>query len=294
MFKGAYTALITPFKNGKVDRKGLINLVDWQIAEGIDGLVPVGTTGEATTLSYEEHIEVIKIVVKAARKRVPVMAGTGSNSTEEAIFITRKAKEAGADASLLVNPYYNKPTQEGLKAHFLKVAKSVSIPIVLYNIPSRTGVNMLPPTIAAVAKAAKNIVGVKEATGSIDQASETIQACGPDFCVLSGDDSMTLPMMALGARGVISVASNIVPKTVAQMCSLALDGQFEQARELHHALFPLTKALFIETNPGPVKTAMKMAGLIGSDFVRLPLVNVMPETRAKLKTALKNFGVKVK
>jgi len=292
MFKGSYVALITPFKNGEIDTKKLIDLVGWHISEGTDGLVPVGTTGESTTLSHEEHLKVIDIVVKAAQKKIPVIAGAGSNSTEEAISLTREAKKLGVDAVLSVNPYYNRPTQAGLKAHFSAIAKAVNIPIILYNIPSRTGVNLLPLTMASLAAENSNIVGVKESSGNLDQATEIRLHCGSGFLILSGDDSLTLPLMAVGALGVISVAANLIPKEVAQLCRLVLSQNLEQAQRLHEQLFPIFKALFIETNPAPIKAAMQIVGLIESDQLRLPLVSIQPDTREKLISAMRTLKIK--
>lgn len=289
MFAGSFTALVTPFKNGQVDEKKLRELVEWQIAEKISGLVPVGTTGESTTLSHAEHARVIKIVVSAAKKRVPVIAGTGSNSTEEAISLSREGRRLGADAVLLVNPYYNRPTQEGLRAHFTAVAKAAGLPVVLYNIPSRTGVTLSVDTMVHLAEKNRNIVGVKESTGSLDHASEIIQRLGRRFFVLSGDDSLTLPLMAVGATGVISVAANLVPRAISDLVSSCLIQDYQRAQDLHLKLFPLVKALFIETNPGPIKAAMREAGLIKDESLRLPMVTITPETRKKLKAAIKAF-----
>ncbi len=241
-FQGAMTALATPFKNGKVDEKTLTSLVQRQIKAGIDGLVPVGTTGESPTLTHEEHGRVIEIVIEAAAKKVPVIAGTGSNSTAEAISLTKFAKKAGADAALIVTPYYNKPTQEGLYRHYEAIAKAVDIPIVLYNIPGRSVINLAPDTVARLAKI-PTIVAIKEATGSMDQSSHILSIC--DLTVLSGDDSLTLPLMALGSKGVISVASNIVPEAVAQLVDSFLAGDLKKAQGLHHKLFSLCRALFV-------------------------------------------------
>jgi 4-hydroxy-tetrahydrodipicolinate synthase len=293
MFRGSFVAIVTPFKNGQVDEKKLRELVEWQLSKGTAGIVPVGTTGESPTLNYKEHARVIEIVVKAVRKRAAVIAGAGSNSTAEAIELTKEARALGADAALSVNPYYNKPTQEGLKAHFLAIAKAADLPIVLYNIPSRTGVSLTPATIAAMAKASDRIVGVKESTGSIDQATEIVQLCGSKFCVLSGDDSLTLPLMSVGASGVISVAANIIPSDVSRLVELCLGDRYQEARSLHTKMFPLTKSLFIETNPSPIKAAMKELGLLKDESLRLPMVSVTSETRAKVKAAIKAYGVKI-
>ncbi|MGC8768507.1 4-hydroxy-tetrahydrodipicolinate synthase [Calditerrivibrio sp.] len=291
MFKGAITALVTPMKDGMVDEEKLRNLVEFQINNGISALVPCGTTGEAATLSYEEHMRVIEIVVEQSNKRVPVIAGTGSNSTHETIYLTEFAKKVGCDAALVVTPYYNKPTQKGLYEHFKAVADAVDIPIVLYNVPGRTSVNMLPDTVIKLSKI-KNIVAVKEASGSLDQVSEIIAGVSPDFDVLSGDDSLTIPMMALGAKGVISVASNIIPKEVSQMVDLWLKGDIATARDLHLKLFPLFKGIFIETNPIPVKKALYLMGIIEND-IRLPLVEMTPEGTEKLRKILLDLNVKL-
>ena len=289
-FHGSIAALVTPFKSGKVDEKALQKIVRYQIEQGTDGLVPVGTTGESPTLSHEEHRRVIEIVVDAADGKVPVIAGTGSNSTDEAVSLTAFAKKAGADGALLAAPYYNKPTQEGLYRHYEKVAKSVDIPIVLYNIPGRSVVNIAPDTIARLAKI-PNVVGVKEASGSMDQTSHILSLC--DITVLSGDDSLTLPLLSLGAKGVISVISNVLPGTVSQMVDAYFAGNHEKALELHYKLFSLCRAMFIETNPIPVKRAMKLLGFCG-DELRLPLCPMNPTNEKALVKALKDFGLKVK
>lgn len=289
MLKGAITALVTPMKDGMVDEQGLRDLVEFQIKNGISALVPCGTTGEAATLSYEEHMRVIEIVVEQSNKRVPVIAGTGSNSTHETIYLTEFAKKVGCEAALVVTPYYNKPTQKGLYEHFKAIADAVDIPIVLYNVPGRTAVNMLPDTVIKLSKI-KNIVAVKEASGSLDQVSEIIANVSPEFDVLSGDDSLTIPMMALGAKGVISVASNIAPKEVSSMVDFWLNGDHEAARKLHLKLFPLFKGIFIETNPIPIKKALHLAGMIEND-IRLPLVEMTPEGTEKLKKILKDLNI---
>lgn len=286
MFKGSIVALVTPFANGKVDEKKLRELVEFQLQAGTDAICPCGTTGESPTLSHEEHRRVIEIVVEQVHKRVPVIAGTGSNATDEALELTRFAKKVGVDGSLQVCPYYNKPTPEGQYRHFEAIAK-VGIPIVLYNIPGRTGINMTPETIARLSKL-ETIVAVKEAAGSLDQVSQILSLC--NITVLSGDDSLTLPMMAIGAKGVISVAANIVPRDVQQMTDHALQGRWEKARILHHKLFNLCKALFVETNPIPVKTAMKEMGLINGEL-RLPLCPMDPKNAAKLHEALLAYGL---
>lgn len=289
-FHGSMTALVTPFKSGKLDEKTLVQLVQRQIKGGTDGLVPVGTTGESPTLSYREHERVIEIVVDSAKNKVPVIAGTGSNSTDEAVMLTRFAKKAGADAALLVVPYYNKPTQEGLYRHFEKVAKSVDIPIILYNIPGRSAVSLTPETVARLAKI-PTIVGIKESTGSMDQASHILSLC--DITLLSGDDSLTLPLLALGAKGVISVIANLVPEAVSQMVDAYFAGNHGKAQKLHYKMFPLCRAVFIETNPIPIKRAMKLMGLC-SDEVRLPLCAMQPANEKMLVQAMKDFGLAVK
>jgi 4-hydroxy-tetrahydrodipicolinate synthase len=290
MFKGAMTALVTPFKDGQVDYDRLTRNVAYQIGEGIDGLVPVGTTGESPTLSHAEHDRVIEAVVTATAGRVPVIAGTGSNATDEALRLTQHAKEVGADASLQVNPYYNKPTQEGLYRHFMAIADTVDLPMMLYNIPGRCGVAMTAQTVARLAKHA-NIVAVKEATGSLDMASEIAQLCDPEkFTILSGDDSLTLPLASVGAKGVVSVLSNLLPARVKALADAALSGDTAQARKLHLALFPIFKGMFIETNPIPIKTAMQLAGMDTGEL-RLPMCAMADANRAKLEKLLKEQGV---
>ncbi|MEK7444579.1 MAG: 4-hydroxy-tetrahydrodipicolinate synthase, partial [candidate division NC10 bacterium] len=255
-----------------------------------DGIVPCGTTGESPTLSHAEHKRVVEIVVDAARGRIPVIAGTGSNSTAEAIDLTSHAKTAGARAALVVNPYYNRPTQEGLYRHFRAVAEAVDIPILVYNIQSRTAVNVETDTLQRLAKDCPNIVGVKEASGSLDQMTQVILACGPDFSVVSGDDNLTLPLMSVGGRGVISVIANIVPRETAEMTHAALAGDWKLARELHLRLFPLCRAVFIETNPIPVKEAMAMMGMIEPEF-RLPLCRMGDANRERLRAILTQHGL---
>ncbi len=289
-FHGSIVALVTPFKNGKVDEKMLAKLVRFHIRSGTDGIVPVGTTGESPTLSHKEHERVIKVVVEAANREVPVIAGTGSNSTDEAISLTQFAKKAGADGALMVTPYYNRPTQEGLYRHYKKVARKVNIPIVLYNVPTRTGVTLAPETVARLSKI-KSIVGIKEATGSMDQTSHILSLC--DITVLSGDDSLTLPLMALGAKGVISVIANIVPQAVSEMVDAYAAADFQRARELHYQMFPLCRALFIETNPIPIKKAMGLLGLCREEL-RLPLSPMHPRNQKILRRAMKAYGLKVK
>lgn len=289
MFRGAITALVTPFKNGQVDEKALRELIEFQIAGGIDGLVPCGTTGESPTLTHDEHDRVIEITIDAAHKRVPVIAGTGSNSTAEALRLTKHAYEAGADGALIACPYYNKPTQEGIYQHFQKIAENVPIPIIPYNIPGRTGVNMMPDLIARLARIS-NIVGVKEASGSLKQMNDVLDLCGAEFDVLSGDDGFTLPLMAIGGKGIISVASNVVPADMAALVDAAEANQMAKARELHQKMSPLFDILFVETNPIPVKAALAMMGKIEYEY-RLPLCKMTPANYDKLKKVVENYGL---
>nr|MBI3614530.1 4-hydroxy-tetrahydrodipicolinate synthase [Nitrospirota bacterium] len=289
MFTGSHVAIVTPFRKGRVDEKALGDLIEFQIANGTNGIVPCGTTGESATLSHEEHDRVVALTVEVVRRRVPVIAGTGSNSTDEAIMLTKHAKAAGADGALLITPYYNKPTQEGLFLHYKAVAEAVDIPIILYNIPGRTGVNMAPATVARLAKI-RNIVATKEGAGSLPQVSEIIQACGGRMTVLSGDDALTLPMMAVGAKGVITVTANIAPADMSAMVAAVLAGRQEEARALHYKLYPLFTALFFETNPIPVKTALAMMGKIDGEL-RLPLCPMSAEPREKLAQAMKDYGL---
>ncbi len=289
MFKGSIVAIVTPFKNERIDEEKLRELVEFQIENGTDGIVPCGTTGEASTLDYEEHDRVIEIVVKQAKKRVPVIAGTGSNSTKEAIEISEHAKKVGADGILLVTPYYNKPTQEGLYRHYKAIAEAVALPQVLYNVPGRTSVNMLPETVARLA-GIPNIVAIKEATGSLQQASEIMALCGDKIDVLSGDDFITFPMMACGAVGVISVTANIMPKEIASMVDACSAGNMEEAKRLHLKLLKINNAMFIETNPTPVKTALGLMGKC-SDEVRLPLAPMSDANKAKLAGIMKEYGL---
>jgi 4-hydroxy-tetrahydrodipicolinate synthase len=289
VFQGSITALATPFRNGKVDEAALRSLVDFQVSNGTDGIVPCGTTGESPTLDHEEHRRVIDIVIQTVNRRIPVIAGTGSNSTAEALSLTKHAKAAGADGALIVLPYYNKPTQKGLLEHCRALADAVDLPLVLYNIPGRTGVNMMPETLAQLADH-PNIVGVKEATGNLEQMTQDIVLCGDKLCYLSGDDTLTLPLMAVGGRGVISVVSNIVPRDVADMTHAFLSGDWKRARELHLRLFPLCQAMFYETNPICVKTALAMMGRIQEEF-RLPLCPMTEANRKRLEAALKAYGL---
>lgn len=289
MIKGSIVAIVTPFKNGKFDEKAFSELIEWHISKGTNAIVPCGTTGESATLDYDEHYRVIEVAIKVVNKRIPVIAGTGANSTDETIMITKRAKELGADAALLVAPYYNKPTQEGLYRHYKAVAEAVDIPIVLYNVPGRTAVNILPSTVARLAEV-RNIVAIKEATGDMKQASELIRLCGDRITVLSGDDFTTLPLLALGGRGVISVTANIAPHEVSEMCRLWEEGNMEEARRLHYRLEPLNSAMFIETNPIPVKTALSMMKKIKEEF-RLPLCEMSEPNKEKLRKTLVEFGL---
>jgi len=289
MFKGAIVAIVTPFKSGHVDEDTFRELIEFQISNGTDGIVPCGTTGESSTLSHEEHDRVIEIAIEAAGKRVPVIAGTGSNSTEEALRLTRHAYEAGADGALMVCPYYNRPTQEGLYQHFKAIAEKVPIPIVPYNIPGRTGVNMMPETVARLS-GISNIVGIKEASGSLKQMQDVINLCGNKFNVLSGDDFFTLPLLLIGGKGVISVLSNVVPADMAAMVDAFEAGDINRARQLHDKMVPLIDALFIETNPVPVKAALSMMGKIDYD-IRLPLCKMSESNYGKLKNAMSNYGL---
>jgi 4-hydroxy-tetrahydrodipicolinate synthase len=289
MFTGSLVAIVTPFKNGRVDERALVDLIEFQIANGTDGIVPCGTTGESATLTHEEHNQVIQLTIEAVRRRVPVIAGTGSNSTAEAIALTRHAQQAGADGALLITPYYNKPTQEGLFRHYKAIADAVELPLVLYNIPGRTSVNMLPATVARLASI-RNIVAIKEGSASLQQVSEIIQACGERITVLSGDDPLTLPMMAIGAKGVITVTANIVPRDMAAMVDAFAGAKLDEAMRLHYRLYPLSMALFYETNPIPVKEALAMMGKIQPEL-RLPLCPMSADNRDKLARALKDYGL---
>lgn len=287
MFKGSWVALVTPFKeNYEVDFDAYARLVDFHLEKGTHGLVPCGCTGEAATLSHEEQKECIRFVVERVAGRLPVIAGTGSNNTVEALDLTRFAKEVGCDGALLITPYYNKPTQAGLIAHYTKIANEVDIPIVLYNVPSRTGIKLEAETVAELHKI-PNIVCIKEAGGSVDQVSQILSLC--DITVLSGDDSLTLPMMSVGAKGVISVAANIAPSEVAQMCTLALNGNYEEARKIHYQLMPLFKALFYETNPMPVKAGLARMGMI-KNILRLPLVPMSEPQFKRLEQVLQKLN----
>lgn len=289
MFSGAFTAIVTPFKNGQVNEKGFKGLIRFGIDGGISGFVPCGTTGESPTLSHEEHNRVVEMTVKEVSGQLKVIAGTGSNCTDEAISLTRHAKKVGADAALLVSPYYNKPSQEGLYRHFKAIAEAVDIPVILYNIQGRTGVNIENSTVEKLSKI-PNIVGVKEASGSILQMSEVIRLCGRDFDVLSGDDQMTFPLMALGGKGVISVVTNIIPDKMSALVKHMLAGQMDKARAIHFEIFELCQTMFVETNPIPVKAALGLMGKIEPEF-RLPLCAPSPANLDKIKTVLSKFNL---
>ncbi|HVU26334.1 MAG TPA: 4-hydroxy-tetrahydrodipicolinate synthase [Verrucomicrobiae bacterium] len=290
MFTGTYTAIVTPFRNGAIDEDALENLIRFQIKGGVDGIVPVGTTGESPTVNCEEHIRLIELSVKFAADKIKVLAGTGANSTHEAIELTQAAEKVGADGSLQVAPYYNKPTQEGLYQHFKAIARATKLPIVLYSIPGRCGIEIGIETTKRLAQDCKNIVGIKEAGGSCDRVSQLRTALGPKFTILSGDDSLTLPFMAVGAQGVVSVASNVIPKEVSQMVEAFARGNAKKAQQLHEKFYPLFKDLFIETNPTPVKAALAMMKLIEEEY-RLPLVPMNPKNWDVLRTTLKRTGV---
>jgi len=289
MFKGAIVAIVTPFKNGKVDEDALRELIEFQIVNGTDGIVPCGTTGESATLSHEEHDRVIEITINAVKKRVPVIAGTGSNSTAEALRLTAHAHKAGADGALVVCPYYNRPTPEGLYQHFKTIAENVPIPIIPYNIPSRTGVNLMPDMVARLSKI-KNIVGIKEASGSIKQMSDIIDLCSEDFAVLSGDDIFTLPLLAIGGAGIISVISNVVPADMAGLVDAFTSGDMTKAKALHHKMAALIEALFIEVNPVPVKAALALMGKIMYEY-RLPLCKMAEANFEKLKKVMVSYAL---
>jgi len=290
MFTGTYTAIVTPFKNGKIDEGALEKLIKAQIRAGVDGIVPVGTTGESPTLDYDEHARVIDLSVKMVAGKIKVLAGTGGNSTEEAIHLTKGAEKSGADGSLQVAPYYNKPTQEGLFQHFHAIGRATKLPIVLYSVPGRCGVEIGVDTVNRLAHDSVNIVGIKEAGGNPDRVSQLRALLGPKFTILSGDDSLTLPFMAVGADGVISVASNVIPREVAHMVQAYAMGKIDGARRLHQKYFPLFKDLFIESNPIPVKAALAMMGMIHEEY-RLPLVQLSSKNRETLRATLKSCGV---
>ncbi len=289
MFKGSLVAIATPFKNDQIDEAALRNLVEYQIARGTDGIVPCGTSGESATLTHDEHCRVIDIVIDQTKKRVPVIAGSGSNSTHETVYLTEHAKKAGADGALIITPYYNKPTQEGLYQHFKYVAERVDIPIVMYNVPGRTAVNMLPDTVIRLSKI-PNIVSVKEASGSMDQAAAILGGAEKGFGLLAGEDSLIYPLLCIGSDGVISASVNVCPAEVAEMYDAFVAGNTARAKELHYKLLPLFNALFLETNPIPVKKGLEMMGLIGPE-IRLPLLSMTPAGTEKLKAVMQQVGI---
>jgi len=290
IFRGAFVAVVTPFIDGKLDEQGLVDLIEFHITNGTHGIVPCGTTGESATMSHKEHHRVVELTVATVNGRVPVVAGSGSNSTAEAIDLTSHAKQAGADGVLMVSPYYNKPSQEGLYHHYKAVAEAVDIPIILYNVPSRTSSNILPQTVARLAEI-DTIAGIKDATGDLNQVSEVIRLCPQDFAVLSGDDFTSMPTVLIGGTGVISVTSNVAPKDMAQMMNAALAGDLSKAKQLHYKLFPLMSAMFYETNPVPAKKSLELMGKIKSGTPRLPLYPMNDATLARLKAALAAYGL---
>ena len=289
MLQGAITAIVTPFKDGKLDETAYRELIEFQLKGGINGIVPCGTTGESATLSHEEHKRVVEACVDQVKKRVPVVAGTGSNNTAEALELTRHAQIAGADYALLITPYYNKPTQEGLYQHFKTIADNTSIPMVVYNVPSRTSVNLLPETVARLAEF-PNIVAIKEATGDLKQCAKIVELCGDKITLISGDDFTVLPLLAIGGMGVISVVSNVAPQDMAGMCAAFFKGDLKTAQQLHYKMWPLMEAMFYETNPTPAKTALKMMGKITGE-VRQPLCPMSPANEDKLRQVLKKYGL---
>jgi len=290
MFTGTYTAIVTPFRNGRLDETALERLIKIQVKAGVDGIVPVGTTGESPTVTYEEHIHIIALSVRFSAGRVKVLAGTGANSTNEAIYLTENAERVGANGSLQVAPYYNKPTQEGLFQHFREIARHTGMPIMLYSIPGRCGVEIGVETIKRLTQSCNNVIGIKEAGGNPDRVSQLRAALGSRFEILSGDDSLTLPFMAVGAQGVISVASNVIPRQVAQMVKAFAAGRMSSALKLHQRYYALFKDLFIETNPIPVKTALAMMGQIEDEY-RLPLVRMSAKNREALRATMNGCGV---
>lgn len=289
MFSGSMVALVTPFKNGQVDWPSLEALVEFHLENGTNGIVPCGTTGESATLSHAEHDEVIRIVIKTVNKRVPVIAGTGSNSTDEAVRLTKEAERSGADGALMISPYYNRPTQEGIYQHYKKVASAVGIPLIVYNIPGRTGSKIEPETLARLAEI-KNVAGVKEATGSVDQAIDVIRLCGDRLAVYSGEDSLIYSLMSLGGKGVISTVANVAPKQTAQLAQACLAGRWDEARKMQFQLIPLIRSLFIETNPIPVKTALALMGKCSGEL-RLPMTPMAESNLKRLKVALGDFAL---
>ncbi len=289
MIQGAIVAIVTPFKNGQLDEEKYRELIEFQIAGGTHGIVPCGTTGESATLSHGEHRRVVEICLEQVKKRVPVIAGTGSNNTAEAVELTKHAQAAGADAALMITPYYNKPTQEGIFQHYKVIAEATKIPIIVYNVPGRTSLNLLPDTVARLAQL-PNIIGIKEATGDLNQGAKVIRLCPENFIVLSGDDFTAFPLMCLGGKGVISVISNVVPNDMAGMCNAFFAGEMQKARELHFKMWPLMEAMFFETNPVPAKTALKMLGKITGE-VRLPLCTMTTANEEKLRQVMVKYGL---
>ncbi len=289
-FEGAFTAIVTPFKNGAFDEEAYRRHVEWQIEQGINGIVPCGTTGEAATLTHKEHEDVIRVCIEQVKGRVPVLAGAGSNNTKEAIHYTEYAKKMGADATMHISPYYNKPSQEGLYQHFKAITEAVDLPLCLYNVPSRTACHMLPETVARIAKDMPLVKGIKDATGDLAYGSNLIEQCPDDFCILSGDDFTLLPLMALGGTGIVSVSSNVAPAKTAKLCRLMLEGKLAEARAVHFELEPINRAMFIDSNPGPVKTALHYMGFCDLEF-RLPLAPLDAEKDAKLKEMLASLGL---
>ena len=287
--RGAMVALVTPFRNDRIDRAAVKKLIDYMIENGIDAIIPCGTTGESATLSHEEHDEMIEITLELTGGRVPVIAGTGSNSTREAVRLTKHAAQAGAQAALLITPYYNRPTQEGLYQHFLAVSEASDLPLVLYNVPGRTGVNLLPPTVARLAEH-KNIIGIKEASGSLPQAMEILTLCPPKFLLLSGEDMLNLPLYAIGAQGTISVIANVAPQLVSGLYDAFIAGKLKEADFLNRNLFELNRILFVETNPIPAKATLAMMGMIGPE-IRLPLTEPSAENKNKIRGVLKDLGL---
>jgi len=289
MLKGAITALVTPFKNDRIDEEAYRALIERQIREGIHGLVPCGTTGESPTLSHAEHKRVVSICIDQVKKRVPVVAGAGSNSTAESLELTKHVQDAGADYALIITPYYNKPTQEGLYQHYKTIASQTRIPIVVYNVPGRTSLNLLPETMARLSEL-PNIVGLKDATGDLKQGAKTLELCGDKITVLSGDDFTVLPLLAIGGQGVISVVSNVAPADMAEMCNAFFQGSLAAARKLHFKMWPLMEAMFYETNPAPAKTALKLMGQITGE-VRQPLCPLSQANETRLRQVMQEYGL---
>ena len=290
IFRGAFVAIVTPFIDGQIDEQGLIDLIEFHIANGTNGIVPCGTTGESATMTHEEHHRVVELTVKTVNGRVPVVAGSGSNSTAEAIDLTRHAKDGGVDGVLMVSPYYNKPSQEGLYQHYKAVAEAVDVPIILYNVPSRTSSNILPQTVARLSQI-DNIAGIKEATADLNQISQVISLCPDDFSVLSGDDFTSMPTVLIGGTGVISVTSNVAPRDMADMIEAALAGDVAKANQMHYKLFPLFQSMFYDTNPVPAKKSLELMGKIKSGTPRLPLYTIGDDNLVRLKAALSAYGL---